>query len=248
MRERYNHFDAQGRIRGRKGVEARKRRLERDGYMCVACLDQGLYRVATQVDHITPLHLGGVDVDDNTQSLCDDCHTEKTKTENFERRANLTHPEWLTPSAVPLTIVCGAPCSGKTTYCRQHAAPTDVVVDLDLIVGGTVPQQLTRQQLDGALTRRNKLLGTLKHLRTGKAWFVVSAPTQDERDWWQSKLGGEVRVLDPGIEVCLARCIERKTEFQVPIIQQWYRPQKWWAKDLRREVKKPIGLDGWPVD
>ncbi|MEK9211376.1 HNH endonuclease signature motif containing protein [Sphingomonas sp. 2378] len=33
---------------------------------------------ATVVDHITPLALGGLDVDDNTRNLCDPCHLKVT--------------------------------------------------------------------------------------------------------------------------------------------------------------------------
>lgn len=30
-----------------------------------------------------------------------------------------------------LTVITGPPCSGKTTYARQHAVPGDVVIDFD---------------------------------------------------------------------------------------------------------------------
>lgn len=249
MGKPYLRQAAPGRVTGRRGVELRKRRLERDGYLCVECRKNGVspIPIAVQVDHIVPLHMGGLDEDDNCQSLCGPCHDDKSRAEQFDKAVNLTHPDWLTPSAVPITIVCGPPASGKSTYCRTHAGAGDIVVDLDELAGGT-HLVLTRQQLDGALQRRNKILGRLRHAKNCKAWFIVSAPTQAEREWWQGKLGGEVRVLDPGIEVCIARAKERGTSFQVPVIKAWYAPQEWWAKDLRKSVKKPIGIDGWPVE
>jgi predicted kinase len=34
---------------------------------------------------------------------------------------------------VTITIVCGPPCAGKSTYVEQHAQPGDTVIDYDLI-------------------------------------------------------------------------------------------------------------------
>lgn len=55
--------------------------LERDNYLCQACLKQGIYTQATDVDHIKPKALGGTDELDNLQSLCRVCHKIKTKRE-----------------------------------------------------------------------------------------------------------------------------------------------------------------------
>lgn len=32
-----------------------------------------------------------------------------------------------------LTVVTGPPCSGKSTYARSHAAPSDVILDFDVL-------------------------------------------------------------------------------------------------------------------
>lgn len=32
-----------------------------------------------------------------------------------------------------LTVVMGAPCSGKSTYVREHANPGDIVIDFDVL-------------------------------------------------------------------------------------------------------------------
>jgi 5-methylcytosine-specific restriction endonuclease McrA len=61
------------RIRGRKGVELRKRRLLRTSHLCEHCLEQGIKRIATIVNHKLPLAHGGEDVDENTENLCTPC-------------------------------------------------------------------------------------------------------------------------------------------------------------------------------
>jgi len=66
------------RLRGRALQESRARILRRDGGLCVHCRKSGRVSIATEVDHITPLFKGGTYDDDNLQSLCHDCHTDKT--------------------------------------------------------------------------------------------------------------------------------------------------------------------------
>lgn len=69
------------RLRGRAGVEQRRRRLTRTNGLCERCLGinrwegQGTGRVsaATVVNHIIPLVHGGSDDDGNTENLCRSC-------------------------------------------------------------------------------------------------------------------------------------------------------------------------------
>jgi 5-methylcytosine-specific restriction protein A len=69
------------RLRGRRGIAQRKRRLNRTNGLCERCLGEGRWTklgftrvsIATVVNHIIPLILGGSDDDDNTENLCADC-------------------------------------------------------------------------------------------------------------------------------------------------------------------------------
>jgi len=106
------------------------------------------------------------------------------------------NPDWLSPSSVPLTIICGPPCSGKTTFAKAAADQGDIVIDLDDIALGIDASYrpweklFTPGLLNESIRRRNEALGALSKARTGKAWFIVSAPTTAEREWWRGKLGG----------------------------------------------------------
>lgn len=63
------------------GTQWRKLRehvLARDRGLCVACYRRGILAKATDVDHIVPKFRGGTDAMSNLQSLCRDCHKEKT--------------------------------------------------------------------------------------------------------------------------------------------------------------------------
>jgi 5-methylcytosine-specific restriction endonuclease McrA len=47
--------------------------------LCVTCKEEGRVRLATELDHIVPIHKGGPDDDTNRQGLCFDCHMRKTR-------------------------------------------------------------------------------------------------------------------------------------------------------------------------
>ena len=66
------------RLRGRAAVE-RNRRFLAEHPFC-ACGAR-----AIEVDHKTPLHLGGLDDESNLQGLCHDCHVVKTSAEATAR-------------------------------------------------------------------------------------------------------------------------------------------------------------------
>lgn len=74
------------RLRGRAGQRQRARRLERTRGLCERCDAAGRTVLATVVDHIQPLALGGSDEDENTRNLCEPCHVEVTA-EQFGHRA-----------------------------------------------------------------------------------------------------------------------------------------------------------------
>lgn len=60
---------------------ARKFYLESNP-LCVSCDKAGVVRVATVVDHIVPINLGGEKLDTaNFQSLCSSCHNSKSAKE-----------------------------------------------------------------------------------------------------------------------------------------------------------------------
>ena len=216
------------RLRGRAGVKERAAILAIEP-TCRSCRTKGRMVRADVVDHIMPLSWGGDDTRANKQPLCHDCHDAKSAREQAVRGTGAaSHPEWLRLSAVPLTIVCGPPCSGKTTWVERSAAKGDRVIDLDTIRreldptyrhwSGPVDEEL----LQRSLRYRNHLLGRLARPNGSPAWFIVAAPTEAEREWWQDSLGGELELLDPGRDECERRAMRRGTPMAVDGIAAWY--------------------------
>lgn len=91
---------------------------------------------ATDVDHVTPKSAGGGDDEANLQALCGACHRGKTIRESVRRRA-----------CGRLVVVTGPPCSGKTTYAREHARRGDMVYDLDALADALFPAGVDRAEL-----------------------------------------------------------------------------------------------------
>lgn len=71
----------------------------RQSWKCNIC--QELFKsVAFQIDHITPLHLGGVNVESNLQALCANCHAVKTLREAQElEEAKRTRSKYFDPQS-----------------------------------------------------------------------------------------------------------------------------------------------------
>jgi len=166
-----------------------------------------------------------------------------------------SHPPWLRRSGVPLTIVCGPPCSGKTTFVARRRGPSDIVIDLDSIKRGLCPgfrhwePEVDAALLAEALRVRNAMLASLEGRTTGRAWFIVAAPTEAERQWWQGKLGGYVLLLHPGLEECKRRAIIRDTPLAIAGIDDWERKAREpWPREEAAWHRRAIGLDGWPIE
>ena len=64
----------------------RLKALERDRHLCQMCLKRGIFTTATDVDHIIPLAQGGSDAMENLQSLCHECHKQKTCQERLNNK------------------------------------------------------------------------------------------------------------------------------------------------------------------
>src|SRR3546814_967542 len=75
------------RLRGRRGVEQRRRRLQAEP-LCRDCKAKGVITAATAPDHIVPLALGGSDDDSNVRCLCPECHLERTREQRSEEHTS----------------------------------------------------------------------------------------------------------------------------------------------------------------
>jgi predicted kinase len=166
------------------------------------CKQSGRITAATLVDHILPLKQRP-DLAlawDNLQPLCRTCHDKKTRGE----RATPWHL-----IRIAVTLVCGPPGSGKTTYCRQRMAPGDILIDLDAIMEQL--SGLPRSRIDSrlwwrqAVSERNHMLSGLTALTTGRAWVIMTAPKWHTRRTWAERLKAQTVIIEADESTCTQR-------------------------------------------
>ncbi|MBN8292831.1 AAA family ATPase [Rhodobacter sp. NTK016B] len=190
------------------------------------------------VDHIKP-HRGDPDLfwdPDNLQVVSKEWHDSIKQAQERADQVAAIHPKWLQPSVIPLTIVCGPPCSGKTTWADAHAAPRDLVIDLDRIASDISGEPLhgwSRERwLNAALWRRNDMLGSLSRpAHHPAAWLVVSEPKARHRDWWATTLKPQRIVV---LEADEAECMRRAAADGRDIDVTEAGIMRWWADYDRR--------------
>lgn len=193
---------------------------------------------AAIIDHIKP-HRGDQTLfwdKTNWQALCSHHHS-STK-QRLERRSfnDVTTQPFLRRPRIPVTIVCGPAGSGKSTYVRNHAGPNDIIIDFDEIrakLSGRGVHDQDDRWTDATLQERNRILRSLADDRMHHhAWFIVGAPTHEERALWQRKLNADVVLLDTPLEVCIQRINDDPTRVKHRLEMHGY-ARSWWQRHNR---------------
>lgn len=121
-----------------------------------------------------------------------------------------------------VVIVAGPPCSGKSTYVREHAAPGDLVVDFDALAieaGSSVSHVHRAEFKEAAGVRVAELLAEVEAGHHPRAWIIRTTVDPDLVD----RLGARVVVLNPGRDTLVARAEARgrHTDYTVRVIDWW---------------------------
>ena len=105
-------------------------------------------------------------------------------------------------------VITGAPCSGKSTYIREHAQDGDIRIDFDLMaqaLGASVPHGSEGAIRDVTFRARNAAIKyCLDNHEDLEAWIIHTSPAE-----WQlrayEKANAEFIHLDADLQTCLER-------------------------------------------
>ena len=125
-----------------------------------------------------------------------------------------------------LHIITGAPCSGKSTYVREHAKAGDVRVDFDVIaqaLGSDVDHQAEGAVRECAFKVRSAAINYLiEHADKCEGWIIHSDPADWQREAYE-KVGAEFIDLDVDMQTCLDRAVEdERPEGEADAIRDWF--------------------------
>lgn len=110
--------------------------LKRSNHMCEVCRVKGKVTPADHVHHIIKVSDGNSSTHynlDNLIAVCAKCHN---KVEGMNMKSLVEYLRELSDMKdvnARLKIIYGPPCSGKTTYVKEHMKPGDIVIDMDYI-------------------------------------------------------------------------------------------------------------------
>lgn len=133
-----------------------------------------------------------------------------------------------------IVVLCGPPCSGKTTLARTVADPQDVVIDFDDYarslgspVSWTHPEPFrTQAEEEVQFAIQQARLST----SGATAWLIRSSPFPTTRLDLALSLGATVYLLNPGKTECLRRALNRPMG-TARAIERWYRQYRPWRGD-----------------
>lgn len=135
---------------------------------------------------------------------------------------------------IKVSIVWGAPASGKTTYVIKHMDDGDVVVDLDLIKQSLSMQGKTQTGdnfLNLALSIREHIYELIEYrevIKCNRVWVVAGLPKREDREYLFNRLQADNLIH---IKATKKECIERADndsdredkQLQRMIINKWFR-------------------------
>jgi hypothetical protein len=239
----------------------RQRNFANSILCCAMCGKDVSGKGEAQTDHIRERrdHPVLALVPANLRILCHSCHNLRHGPDKAKRmrRNGSVRPEWLRVPRCRIVLVCGPPAAGKSTYVRDHATPSDSVIDFDAIameLGFPDMGNMRGCDIGAVLYERNRRLAKLEYRKPSHvAWVIVSGAAPSLRAWWINKLGvdaGDVVLLKPDKHVVEARIKadpnrSLNAERQIAIAREWYRSEQY---DEPSPIRRGCDEEGNPTD
>lgn len=134
---------------------------------------------------------------------------------------------------VTVSLIYGAPCSGKTTFVESILGNDDIMIDLDKIVTciskfNCVNDAIGSKAGDFSLAVRNALYALICNASRGSeakfkhCYIIACAPTIGYRQWIESKtMCDSALLIDCDIDTCIERS-KKKADGYDKIVNDWF--------------------------
>jgi predicted kinase len=127
-----------------------------------------------------------------------------------------------------LIVVTGPPASGKSSYIRSHAKPSDVVIDLDLMALAMAGPGADHHRHHPVLlrivhrARQAAIHEAERHLDTTDVYLIHTMPSPKARAKYK-RLGARIVVVDPGESIVRQRVEMMRQPEMEAVVTRWYR-------------------------
>ena len=124
-------------------------------------------------------------------------------------------------------LICGSPCSGKSTYVKEHFKTGDIVCDVDRLYSALCYNEEHQTELyaqEVASRLEEHLCGIIRN-REGNwkdAYVVSLANTKEKVEKATERFDADEAIfINTPLEICMERAKERPFYFQW-IIEDWF--------------------------
>lgn len=124
-------------------------------------------------------------------------------------------------------LICGSPCSGKSTYVKEHFKAGDIVCDVDRLYASLCYNEEHQEEIYAQEVAKVLYKDLLDLIRDRKghwknAYVICLANTDEKISQMKERVhADEAVMLDTPFEVCMERAKERPFYFQW-IIEDWF--------------------------
>lgn len=120
---------------------------------------------------------------------------------------------------MPVHVLIGPPCAGKTTFARAQAGTPIDLDDIEEELGGERHAEHSPVREQALRIRAERIEAAFAS--DADTWLIHTAPTPTQiSDYWAR--GATVRLIDPGEETCLERARDRPPH-TAAVIRDWYK-------------------------
>lgn len=124
-----------------------------------------------------------------------------------------------------VVLVAGPPCSGKSTYVRDHAGPDDAVIEFERYVETASP---TGDRYDVSPAVRAEAArrwhAEIKDVADapGRTWVIWAAPRRADRGRFRAQFNAEVIVMMASPATCMERVRQQRPPAWAGYVRRWF--------------------------